>query len=95
MKPALIAAVLVLAAVLPAAAAEQKKPASSTFTTLNSCALKGRGFEIGDGVCLKVTGGVYVQQSFGNAVGGTEWGEPGGLPIVNTPAGTYTIPVPR
>jgi len=74
-------------------AAEHKAPPASAFTNLDSCALLGRGFDVGGGVCLKVTGGVSYTQTFGNAVGGFNNG-PGGMPIVTTPAGTYSIPVP-
>ena len=93
MKTLLLAALLVSVASGGALASDHKGKASE-FTTIDPCALKGRGFEIGEtGTCLKITGGVSYWQSWGNSTGGD--GEPGGLTIVNTPAGAYTIPAPR
>ena len=97
MPRALLMIPLVLALVAPAEGAAPQKPkvaGNPVFTTLDACALKGRGFDIGDGVCLKVTGGVYFQQSWGNATGGNG-GASGGQPIVVTPDDTYTLPSPR
>ena len=96
MRAMVLAVVVLVAGVGPALAGAHGKPAASDFTTLDRCAAEGRGVPLGDdGVCLKVTGGVTYWQSWGNAVGGTDDGEPGGMPIVTTPAGTYTIPAPR
>jgi len=90
-----VAMLAVAALAGPVLAAGASKPAPApTFTSLDKCALEGRGVTIGDGTCLRITGGVSFTQSWGNVVGG--YGEaPGGQPIVTTPAGTYTIPEPR
>jgi hypothetical protein len=87
-----LAALAALSLAGPAVAATTKSTPS--FTSLDTCALEGRGVAIGNGACLRITGGVSFTESWGNAVGG--FGEaPGGRPIVTTPAGTYTIPEPR
>ena len=93
MQRSLVLAFCLLASVAPVLAAEAPAP-TQQFTTLDSCALKGRGFNVaGSDVCLKVTGGVSYWQTWGNAVGGD--GSDRGQVIVTTPAGPSTIPAPR
>lgn len=98
MARALLMILLALALVAPAEGAAPHKPTAAgepAFTKLDACALEGRGFAIAGGnVCLKVTGGVYFQQSWGNSTGGNGAAS-GGQPIVVTPDDTYTIPAPR
>jgi len=93
-----VRAVAVLLAVAIVANFGQAMAASETrmpqFTTLDSCALKGRGVTLaGSDVCFKVTGGVYFEQSWGNAVGGDGTGL--GKVIVVTPDDVTTIPMKR
>ena len=94
MRGVVLAAMAVVLAVAPALAAGPKPLPQPQFTTLDSCALKGRGLTIAEGnVCLEITGGVSYYQSWGNAYGGQGTNE--GLVIVTTPAGVSTIPAPR
>ena len=91
MRTAIFVMLGVIGLVGPAVAGEHKAP---QFTTLDACALKGRGIPLADGkVCLEVTGGINYWQSWGNAEGGQGTGI--GETIVTTPAGTSTIPIPR
>ena len=88
-------AVLVLVGLLAmgATAYAHDKPATvPQFTSLDRCALQGRGVALPDSdVCLKVTGGIYYSQSWSNgSLGGVDAVD--GMTIVDTPAGKYAVP---